>query len=212
MSITGNILREEHRSLVTVVHCVQTVLGDMETKGSPLDFELFRTALLYLTSFLYEFHHPKETGYLFPALRRRAPARATILDELERQHDRGGDLIADMRAALDTCERGGEGGLERFKAAVDAYQAFEWAHIRLEEKSVLPARRRVPDGSGLGENRRHVSRLPGPGLRREAQGRVREAVPDDRRRRAFSLRPDRRLTLIPAAVHGIGMSLTFLGT
>ncbi len=138
MSITGNILREEHRSLVTVVHCVQTVLGDMETRGSPPDFELFRTALLYLTSFLYEFHHPKETGYLFPALRRRAPARATILDELERQHDRGGDLIADMRAALDTCERGGEGGLERFKAAVDAYQAFEWAHIRLEEKSVLP--------------------------------------------------------------------------
>lgn len=138
MSKTGCILREEHRSLATVVHCMESLLGDIETKRTAPDFELFHAALHYLTSFLYEFHHPKETGYLFPALRRRAPARAAILDELERQHVEGRELLTEMHAALDHYEQGGDQGFERFKAAVAGYHAFEWAHVRMEEKSVLP--------------------------------------------------------------------------
>lgn len=138
MPRTTTILREEHRSLVTVVHCMQSLLEDIETEGAAPDFELFHAALNYLASFLYEFHHPKETSYLFPALRRRAPARAAILDELERQHLKGGKLIQAMKSALDHYELGGDGAFERFKAAVEAYRAFEWAHIRQEEKSVLP--------------------------------------------------------------------------
>ena len=138
MSRTTTILREEHRSLVTVVHCMESLLGDIETKGTAPDFELFHAALNYLTSFLYEFHHPKETDYLFPALRRRAPARAAILDDLERQHLTGEKLIQGMKSALDHYELGGDGAFERFKTAVEAYRTFEWAHIRLEEKSVIP--------------------------------------------------------------------------
>lgn len=138
MSRTASIIREEHRSLAIVVHCMESLLDDIETKGTAPDFELLHTALHYLSSFTYEFHHPKETGYLFPALLRRAPARAAILDELERQHHEGKELIEEMHAALDHYQQSGDEGFERFKAAVDAYHAFEWAHIRLEEKSVLP--------------------------------------------------------------------------
>ncbi len=138
MQEAEGIIRDEHRCLATILNCLESLVRDVEEKGSEPDFQLLRLALDYISSFLYTFHHPKETGHLFPAVRRRAPSLGGVLDELEAQHRQGNALSQELRAALEAYEQGEEDGLERFKKAVDAYHKFEWAHMLKEEKEILP--------------------------------------------------------------------------
>jgi hemerythrin-like domain-containing protein len=138
MQEAENIIRSEHRCLATVLNCIDSLVRDVEEKGARPDFALLRLAVDYIGDFLYAFHHPKETDHLFPALRRRAPCIAGDLDELEAQHLRGRELIAELRAALDACERGEDGGFGRFKQAAAAYHAHERSHMQKEERSILP--------------------------------------------------------------------------
>jgi branched-chain amino acid transport system ATP-binding protein len=132
------IIRDEHRCLASVLNCLESLVVDVEEKGAEPDFAVFHLAIDYLQSFLYAFHHPKETDHLFPAVRRRAPSLAAVLDELEEQHRQGKTLMEDLRSALEAYERGEEGGFERFKQAVATYHKFEWAHMLKEEKAILP--------------------------------------------------------------------------
>jgi branched-chain amino acid transport system ATP-binding protein len=133
-----SIIRDEHRCLATVLNCIESLVRDVEEKGAEPDFALLHHALDYIGSFLYAFHHPKETDHLFRAVRRRAPSLAGVLNELEAQHRQGKALIEDLRAALEAYERSEEGGFARFKRAVATYHAFEWAHMLKEEKAILP--------------------------------------------------------------------------
>lgn len=138
MQEAEGIIRDEHRCLATVLNCVECLVRDVEEKGAEPNFALLHLALDYIGSFLYAYHHPKETDHLFPAVRRRAPSLAGILDELEQQHHQGRALMEDLGAALEAYEQGEEGGFERFKQAVAVYHKFEWAHILKEEKAILP--------------------------------------------------------------------------
>jgi len=138
MQEAEGIIRDEHRCLATILNCIENLVRDVEEKGAEPQFALLHDALDYICSFLYAFHHPKETDHLFPAVRRRAPSLAPVLDELEQQHHQGKALIEELRSALEAYEHGEEGGFERFKQAVDAYHKFEWAHMVKEEKAILP--------------------------------------------------------------------------
>ena len=138
MQEAEGIIRDEHRCLATILNCLDSIIQDAEETGGRPDFQVLRLALDYIGSFLYTYHHPKETGHLFPALRRRAPSLGRTLDELETQHRHGKVLSDELWAALDAYERGEEGGLARFKQAADAYHRFEWAHMVREEKEILP--------------------------------------------------------------------------
>lgn len=46
------------------------------------------------------FHHPRENKCLFKALRRVCPVAETTLAELEKEHHKGPEDIARLRAAL----------------------------------------------------------------------------------------------------------------
>jgi branched-chain amino acid transport system ATP-binding protein len=138
MQEAEGIIRDEHRCLATVLNCIESLVRDVGDKGAEPDFALLHLALDYIENFLYAFHHPKETGHLFPAVRRRVPSLADVLDELEEQHRQGKGLIEELRAALEAYEQGEEGGFARFEQAVDTYHKFEWAHMLTEEKAILP--------------------------------------------------------------------------
>ncbi len=138
MSHAINVIKQEHRNYLALLTCLDGLLRGIEAKGAEPDFELLHAILDYTDSFLYRFHHPKEDNYLFVALRRRHAKAAELLDELERQHRKGCELLAAMRTALEEYEEKGAPGLDRFRSLAQRYQELEYRHMRQEELEVLP--------------------------------------------------------------------------
>jgi hypothetical protein len=88
------IIRDEHRSLATVLHAGMHVLAVARSAGDAPDAVLMRAIVGYLERFRVAQHHPKEEDYLFRRLRARTPSFDAELDELERQHERDRLLVA----------------------------------------------------------------------------------------------------------------------
>lgn len=135
------IIQREHRGISSVLHCLDSVVRDIDTRGTNPDFELLHTIIDYICSFLFRFHHPKEDLYLFHALRRRCPDSLALLDQLEEEHRIGDQLVEDCRQTLYTYERTGDAAFHAFKEAVDAYCSLEETHMIKEEREVIPRAR-----------------------------------------------------------------------
>ncbi len=138
-----SIIRDEHRSLVAVLQGLQFLVRDIRDRGVQPDFELFTLIIDYIDIFPEKFHHPKENEHLFKAVRARTAEANAVLDDLEREHARGDELIHDLRQALARYRVGGAAGFDAFAAAVDAYLDFHWKHMRKEEELVMPLAERV---------------------------------------------------------------------
>ena len=136
-----SIIKREHRNLGAVLSCLKGITRDLEHGAKNPDFRIFHGLLTYLSTFLHEFHHPKEDAHLFPALRRRCPHAAGILDELEEQHHHGESLLDDLRKALSIYEFQGAIGFGVFRDAVNTYVTFEQDHAWREEREVFPLAR-----------------------------------------------------------------------
>jgi nucleotide-binding universal stress UspA family protein/hemerythrin-like domain-containing protein len=135
------IIRDEHRSLAAVLHAWLHLIVKARSAGTAPDRAVMRAIVRYIQDFPVELHHPKEDEYLFSKLRARAPQMSAELDELERQHVRDRELVAE----LDTLVEHGAGNgaaLDTLQQAVERYAAFIWEHLGREEGVILPAARR----------------------------------------------------------------------
>jgi nucleotide-binding universal stress UspA family protein/hemerythrin-like domain-containing protein len=133
------IIRDEHRSVAAVITGLEFLVRETRERGAAPRFPLLRAMLHYIKSFPQLLHHPKEDAYLFRKLRLRTSEFNDTLDELERQHVEGANLVAEMDAALDRFETDPVDGFDRFAVAVKAFAALEWPHMMLETKVILPA-------------------------------------------------------------------------
>lgn len=137
MSSAATIIRDEHRTLASVVKGLQFLTQEVQNRGQTPDFPLLQAIVSYLEQFPEKLHHPKEDQYLFPALRQRHPAAAAELDILEEEHERGAAMTARV---VDTLRdyRADPACFEAFANAVDDYANFHWAHMGREESVILP--------------------------------------------------------------------------
>ena len=139
------ILRDEHRSMAAVLHAWMDLLSRARAQRSVPDAALMQAMLGYLQDFPVAVHHPKEEVHLFSRLRERDPTLGFELDELERQHRRDQQLLADLAQRLAAATRAGASGtaaLGELDQAVQAYAAFLWNHLGREEAVILPAAQR----------------------------------------------------------------------
>ncbi len=143
MSRAANIIRNEHRAIAAVLHGLKYFAREAQASGTLPDFALLSLMLDYIDGFPEMFHHPKEDRYLFPAVRRRAPEMAATIDELEREHSEGAELIRELRRALWRYRDEGGAGLPAFAAAVNRYTEFHWSHMRKEEDQILAVAERA---------------------------------------------------------------------
>src|SRR5262249_37614093 len=90
------LIRDEHRSLASVLHAWMHALDVARSGGAASDPVLMREIIVYLEAFRVAEHHPKEEEHLFRRLRARTSAFDAELDELERQHERDRLLIGEM--------------------------------------------------------------------------------------------------------------------
>lgn len=133
------IIRDEHRSIAAVLHALKHLADEAYSDGAVRpDFTVFRAMIRYIDEYPERLHHPKEDAYLFERLAARAPAARALVDGLRAEHVRGAALVRELERALVFFEEGWPRGSYEFRAAVDAYSEFHWAHMRKEENELLP--------------------------------------------------------------------------
>jgi hemerythrin-like domain-containing protein len=137
------IIQREHRNVSAVLHCLDSVLRDIATRGTKPDFQLLDEIFRYLSSFLFRFHHPKEDLHLFSALRLHCPEAVEVLDELEEEHRHGDELIENCRNALHDYRRGSAAAFSALREATEAYLDLEATHILKEEREIIPLAERT---------------------------------------------------------------------
>ena len=132
------IIQDEHRSLAAVLHGMLYLVHEIRDRGARPDFNLFGAMIYYIDAFPERFHHPKEDQYLFWLLRIRCPEAVPLLDRLKTEHRAGAEKIRTLEQALARYQQGGAAEFSNFMAAVEAYAAFHWDHMRAEENQILP--------------------------------------------------------------------------
>lgn len=133
-----SILKREHRNLHAVLFTLEQLVLDIERSGKDVDFVVFHGIVYYLDSFLDRYHHPKETEYLFPAVKVHCPDVKPTIDRLEQQHRDGEKLLGKLLKSLSAYEFLGATGFPAFRDTVNEYVRFEREHARREEKEILP--------------------------------------------------------------------------
>jgi hemerythrin-like domain-containing protein len=132
------IIHDEHRSLAAVLHGMLYLVREIREHGAKPDFGVLGAMVYYIDAFPERFHHPKEDRYLFRLLRTRCGTAAGLIERLETEHRAGAEKIRYLEQALSRYQQGGANEFPAFAAAVEAYAAFHWDHMRAEEKELLP--------------------------------------------------------------------------
>ncbi len=140
------IIQDEHRSLAAVVRALQALVDESAAGQGELDEPLLRAMLHYIEAFPEKLHHPKEDAYLFRCLAARTSAFDAAIAQLRAEHSAGDALLQAMQAALDGWQAAsGESARQVAKvalaAAVGRFAEAQWAHMNLEENTILPAAR-----------------------------------------------------------------------
>jgi hemerythrin-like domain-containing protein len=98
--------------------------------------------LYYIKAFPETLHHPKEDAHLFRKLRARTHDFDATLDELERQHVEGHQLVEELGRSIAAYETDPKGGFAQFAATVERFATSQMEHMALEVKVIIPAARR----------------------------------------------------------------------
>ena len=132
------VLKSEHRSISAVLHGLQQLAADLGDSSLRPEYGVFHAMIRYIDQYPERLHHPKEDRFLFERLAQRAPQARPLVDALRAEHVTGARLVRELEHALLTLEIGYPGSIGAFRAAVEGYAEFHWAHMRKEEQELLP--------------------------------------------------------------------------
>jgi|SRR3972149_6951531 len=136
-TVAVRIIREEHTAIAAVLHSLEYVVHKLEEGAEP-SFQLLSAMLEYIVEYPERCHHPKEDRYLFKMSRSRNPDSAPLIDELEAEHVRGGELLKELQQALAHYQSEGHAALQDFAQTVAVYAEFHWQHMTKEEDVLIP--------------------------------------------------------------------------
>jgi hemerythrin-like domain-containing protein len=140
--LTLDVIQDEHQALSAMLRSLSMLLSQARRQGQLPDFEVLRAMLFYVDEFPERLHHSKESQWLFPRLREKAPELGPVLDKLDRDHATGEKAIRDLEHALLAFEVLGDSRRAAFESAVERYIGFYLEHMATEENELLPAARR----------------------------------------------------------------------
>ncbi len=132
------IIKDEHRALNSVLFSLRAISRKAVSSGQKPDFGWLWALLAYVDRFAERLHHPKEEVYLFRVLERRAPEIAQKIARLRREHAANAGHSIRMSGALANWERGDPKAGSLFAANASDFARFNWRHMRLEEREILP--------------------------------------------------------------------------
>ncbi|HEX5394398.1 MAG TPA: hemerythrin domain-containing protein [Rhodocyclaceae bacterium] len=130
------IIRDEHRSIASVLKGLLNHVAAVKAGKEEADLFLFKAMFDYIEAVPERIHHPKEDEYLFRFLRQRSSEAAAILDELEAQHVKGREDLAELRKILDDFDQ--SPNIHALDKALTAYAESQWDHMGKEDNVVIP--------------------------------------------------------------------------
>ena len=133
------LISQDHSNLWRLATTVDLLASEIEA-GAVVEQAFFNAAFDYIEQFVDRSHHPKEDDFLFRLLRRRSPEAAAVLDALQLEHREGPAKLAALRAQVSMAASGALPGAQ-LALVLRQYTAGLKAHIRIEEKDVLPLAR-----------------------------------------------------------------------
>jgi branched-chain amino acid transport system ATP-binding protein len=133
------LISQDHSNLWRLATTVDQVASEIEA-GAAIEQPFFNAVFDYIEQFVDRSHHPKEDDYLFRLLRLRSAEAATVLDGLQVEHREGPAKLAALRAQVAMAATG-ELSASQLATALRQYTTGLKAHIRTEEKDVLPLAR-----------------------------------------------------------------------
>jgi branched-chain amino acid transport system ATP-binding protein len=133
------LISQDHSNLWRLATTVDLVASEIEA-GAAIEQPFFNAVFDYIEQFVDRSHHPKEDDFLFRLLRLRSAEAATVLDSLQVEHREGPVKLAALRAQVVAAAQGQLPAAE-LATALRNYTTGLKAHIRTEEKSVLPLAR-----------------------------------------------------------------------
>lgn len=136
------VIRDEHQALAAMLRSLSMLLSQARREHALPDFGVLRAMLFYIDEFPERLHHTKESELLFPALARRCPELAPVIEKLEADHAQGERAIRELEHALLAFEVMGEARRDAFEQAVERYVHFYLDHMGVEESRLLPAAER----------------------------------------------------------------------
>src|SRR6478672_6997915 len=100
MTATLQFIRGEQASLRAMLLSMR-MLVERGPGDSPAQFfEVLQAMLFYIDEFPERLHHPNESAFLFPKVKRRAPDLADVIDKLEADHVSGEQRVRDLQHRL----------------------------------------------------------------------------------------------------------------
>jgi hemerythrin-like domain-containing protein len=140
---TLSVLRAEHGVLLSIARLLEAE-ALVSRRGAEPNVDLVASILEYLRDYSCKFHHPKEEGLLFPALKKHGEGAAAIA-RLETEHAEEDRLIHALDAAAAAMAVEGRTEAERaaFASAARSYGEFLEGHVREEERHVFPLAERI---------------------------------------------------------------------
>ena len=135
------IILDEHRSLAAVLHAWEHLLKSARSQALRPDATLMKAMVRYIQDFPVALHNPKEDEYLFRKLRERSTEANAELDELERQHARIAQQVAEL-ATLVGRYASGAASVAEMEQGVSRHTQAIWEHMGREEDVILPLAQR----------------------------------------------------------------------
>ena len=149
------LIQDEHRSLAAIVQEMERLVAEARGgNGDGFDRIGFELMLRYVIDFPEQLHHPKEEQTLHRLMRGRTDRANALLADLEAQHHREYELVAALQTAASACPDGArsdDAALTTLAAALEAFAAHVWQHLKSEERVLLPMAMEVLDGKDWAE-------------------------------------------------------------
>ena len=136
-----SIILDEHRSLAAVLHAWEHLFERARNQALRPDATLMKAMVRYIQDFPVALHHPKEDECLFRKLRDRTTEANAELDELERQHARIAQQVAELATLVDRYASGAASVAE-MEQGVSRHAQTTWEHMAREEDVILPMAQR----------------------------------------------------------------------
>ncbi|MEB0140142.1 MULTISPECIES: hemerythrin domain-containing protein [unclassified Undibacterium] len=141
--VSIDIIHHEHEHLSAVIQGMLYFVRGIEKGSAAPDLKVFRAMLYYIAEYPEKVHHPKEDQYLFTKIRERTHQLDAALEELTEQHSQGERLVHQLQDALLQYEFVGTPAFPNFRDLVEQYASFYYAHMAVEEQSIMPIARQV---------------------------------------------------------------------
>ena len=134
MSEAIRVIWQEHANINRVLDCLRATVSDSERAPDP---DVLAAILRYMEEFADTMHHPKEEHYLLPALVKRRPDLALLVEQVQQEHDWLTRMLTDVRRQVDAF-RTDPDALNALREAAEAYIELQLTHMAREDRGLLP--------------------------------------------------------------------------